>query len=110
VQLLIPEGLHLLMSAFLVRRSGRPCVALVLTVTLLTLAGYTSFGPEQDGAVRPSVSAVASPEASEPVTAADRLRHLADTLTALPGDSKDAAAYPYTYLRIQLRLAARSAV
>lgn len=86
----------------------RPRIAATVTATCLALTGCTSTAPAGPAA-RPPVSTPAavtpSPTTSQPgtgpVTAADRLRHLADTLATRPGDAKQASRYPHTYLRTQ---------
>lgn len=80
--------------------------AAVAAVALLSLAGCTPaqppIGQASPSASTPARSPAALPSGgTAPVTAADRLRRLADTLAPLPGDAKTPAAYPYTVIRIQ---------
>jgi len=79
----------------------RQRAAIALTAVTLTLTGCANTGLRPNNGAIPVASTPASPSMSAPMTPADRLRHLADTLTPMPGDSKDPAVYRYTYLRVQ---------
>ncbi|HEX8632450.1 MAG TPA: CU044_5270 family protein [Catenuloplanes sp.] len=74
-----------------------------LGASALTLTACTQPHPaslEHTDRITPS-AATAPPSASVPPSAGDRLRHLADTITAQPGDTKDPHTHRYSYLRTQ---------